>query len=190
MSNVGEAPEGRNDRRQLSARDRIVGLAVLAGIVALLVFLRTPDEPSPVADLFLPPAAPLGAEWLRRAPHTAPWDAVTTDYAAGRYVQAAEELDGLTDDDDSGFAQLMVGSCHLLAGRPKQAELALRLAARSEDREIAHEARWRLAISLLRQEEMDAGRAELDALARENGARSSASRTLLEQLAPTSSRIR
>ena len=178
--------------RQLSFRDRIVGLTLLAAIVALLVFLRTPDEPSPVADLLLPPNTALGTEWLDRAPVTGAWTVAVADYTAGRYVQAAEELDKLaaTEGHNSGLAQLVMGSCYLLAGRPKQAELALRLAARSDDDEIAQEARWQLAVSLLRQEEMEAGRAELDELAREDGAHADAARALLEQLAATSSRIR
>lgn len=182
-------PEGG---RQLSPRDRILGLALVVGIVALLFFLRTPEEPSPVADLLLPPEAPLETEWFSHAPETTIWTRAQEDYTSGHYMRVAEALESVSGADgaDASLAQLVVGSCYLLAGRTNQAELELRLAARSKGTEVGDEARWRLAVSLLRQEDVEEGRAELESLAREGGPHADAARVLLQQLGTKSSRVR
>ena len=192
MSNTVEDQGRPEGGRRLSVRDRIVGLGVLAGLVALLIFLRTPDEPSPFARLLLPPDAPLSAEWFERAPDTAEWTSAATDYANGDYEQARKTLGDVEDAEgtDSALARLVIGTCYLIAGRPKQAEFSLRLAALTGSTAVAREARWRLAVSLLRQEELEAGRAELETLARDEGTYAPESRKLLDQLATTSSRMR
>lgn len=182
------AEDERKDGRQLSRRDRVIGLALLLGIVALLVYLRTPEEPSPITERLLPPETPLDAAWLASLPVTEPWTEAARSYEDGRYAEAAAQFETLARQggDDAAVAQLFLGSAYLLEGRAANAELALRLAARTRDVRVSDEARWRLAVSLLREDEMAAGRAELEALAREEGTHAAAARTLLSQLASRS----
>lgn len=182
----GTESEGR---RQLPMRDRILGLLLLLGIVALLVYLRTPEEPSPMEARLLPPAAPLDSTWVRDLPDAPFWRVAIEHYEEGRYAQAAVAFDAIATrgDSDASLAQLFLGTCYLLEARSANAELALRLAARSLDPRVSEEARWRLAVSLLREDQMDAGRAELEAIAQGDGPHRDVARLLLAQLATRSS---
>ncbi|MEZ4648465.1 MAG: hypothetical protein R3E97_06670 [Candidatus Eisenbacteria bacterium] len=176
-------PPNAPNARQLSLRDRIIGLLLLCGIVALLLYLRTPEEPSPVADLRLPPISALDEGWLERAPADSTWTTAMSAYEDGHYSRAVELFDGLAKgDEEPGLAQLLLGSAYALAQRPNSAQLAFRLAAGSKDEPIAHEARWQLVLTLLREEELDVAAPELDRVIQEEGPHSGEARALSVRL--------
>ncbi|MCA9758035.1 MAG: hypothetical protein KDA27_19740 [Candidatus Eisenbacteria bacterium] len=176
-------PSGSPVSRQLSLRDRVVGALLLIGVVALLVYLRTPEEPSPLADLFLPSITALDESWLREAPSDSSWTVAIGAYESERYSRAAEQFDALAKgNDEPELAQLLLGSSYALAQRPNSATLAFRLAAGSSDARIAHEARWQLVLTLLREDEVDVARPELERVIRDEGPHAGEARAMVARI--------
>ncbi|NNE43226.1 MAG: hypothetical protein HKN12_03385 [Gemmatimonadetes bacterium] len=142
----------------------LVGFGVAVAL-AVGVFRAAPSGPG-----FVPLPTDAETLQLRSADDTAPFEAGLAAYRAGDWDAAAEQFRTPTSGPMETVRQVFAGSALALSGREEEAVAVLEIAPLDRVPEPwGTEARWTLAVALIRTERVEEGLALMRALAESPG---------------------
>ncbi len=182
-SSGASATPPSESRRQLSPREILIGIVLLASLAAITIYIRAPQEAPPLEKEEIPIAGPLDFQPVRTVAAVPEWQAALNAVEQRNWNEAVLTLEELASrGNQRDLARLMLGTVRSEQLRRREAQLAFRIAAKSNHDEIRQEALWRLALSLLEEEDWIPARVELRKLVSEGGLHAEEAKKLVGKL--------